>query len=122
MVSRIQSAFSEAAIIESNGFYRYAFVSRRFRLLPVDDRECALTSWEMVLVNLLLIPVSLLPTLTGMTRGFIMPATALGIVYCGTPYTVGANPNQAHGRPSLTHVFSLRTAAIGGNDCLSKGI
>jgi protoheme IX farnesyltransferase len=66
--------------------HRAGYNQAGINLLPVGDRECALTSWEMVLVNLLLLPVSLLPAVFGMSgKPYIVPAIVLGILYlCGT--------------------------------------
>jgi heme o synthase len=73
--------------------YRTGYAQAGICLLPVGDRDCALTGWKMAFVNLLLIPVSLLPTLTGKTENvYIFPAIALGIVYLWSTVRLAQKP------------------------------
>jgi len=75
--------------------YRTGYSQAGINLLPVGDRECALTSWEMMFVNLLLLPVSLLPAVFGMSgKLYVIPAAVLGILYLFGTVGLALNPTK----------------------------
>ena len=82
--------------------HRAAYRRAGIHLLPVDDGECALTSWEMALVSVLLVPVSLLPTLVGMTGElYLLPAIVLGFLYVRSTVGLAKDPTQLMARGLL---------------------
>jgi heme o synthase len=75
--------------------HRTEYSQAGINLLPVGDRECALTSWEMVFVNLLLLPMSLLPAVFGMSgKLYVIPAAVLGILYLFGTVGLALNPTK----------------------------
>jgi protoheme IX farnesyltransferase len=62
--------------------YRDDYASGGMKMLPVLDRNGAFTGRQIVLWSLALIPVSLFPSVVGMTgRGYFMAAAFLGVAF-----------------------------------------
>lgn len=73
--------------------YRRPYSQAGINLLPVGDGESAVTGWQMVFVNLLLLPISLLPVSFGMTGTlYIIPAGLLGFLYLWSTMRLARNP------------------------------
>jgi protoheme IX farnesyltransferase len=64
--------------------YREDYARGGFQMLPVVDRELHVTSRQIVLYSLSLLPVTLLPALIGMAGGvYFAAALLLGLAFCG---------------------------------------
>lgn len=82
--------------------YRDDYASGGFRMLPVIDEGARVTTRQIVLYSLALIPMTLLPFMLGMA-GWIYLAVAviLGIVFC----CFGINYASNQGRAAARHLF-----------------
>ena len=75
--------------------YRTGYSKAGINLLPLADSEYALTSWEMIFINVLLILVSILPIGSGMTgKVYIVPASILGVVYLWGTVRLAKQPTK----------------------------
>ena len=64
--------------------YRDDYAKGGFQMLPVVDKGLNVTSRQIVLYSLSLVPVTLLPALLGMAGGvYFTAAVVLGIAFCG---------------------------------------
>jgi protoheme IX farnesyltransferase len=79
--------------------YREDYARGGFMMLPVVDPKLSITSRQIVLYSISLIPISLLPALLGMAGGtYFLAALILGIGFCGFALQCARTKSRADAR------------------------
>ena len=89
--------------------YKEDYARAGIRMLPVVEPSCRLTAQQIVIWSLLLVPVSLFPTVLGTTGAvYFFGALLLGILFLGTSvHAALANSRQGARRLLLASVLYL---------------
>jgi len=89
--------------------YKEDYARAGIRMLPVVEPDCRLTAQQIVIWSLLLVPVSLFPTVLGTTGAlYFYGAFLLGILFLGTSiHAALANTRQGARRLLLASVLYL---------------
>ena len=79
--------------------YRNDYAAGGFKMLPVVDEDLSVTGRQILMYSAALIPVSLMPTLLGMTgRVYFLLAMALGLLFLAAGVTAAATRTRADAR------------------------
>jgi protoheme IX farnesyltransferase len=79
--------------------YRNDYAAGGFMMLPVVDEDLSVTSRQILMYGAALIPVSLMPTLLGMTgRIYFVVALALGLGFLACGFAAAATRTRADAR------------------------
>jgi protoheme IX farnesyltransferase len=79
--------------------YRNDYAAGGFKMLPVVDADLSVTSRQIVMYGAALIPVSLMPTLLGMTgRIYFLAALAMGLGFLACGVTAAATRTRGDAR------------------------
>ena len=97
--------------------YRRDYAAGGFKMLPVIDEDLAITSRQIIMYGVALIPVTLMPTLIGMTGPiYFVIAVVLGLGFLCFGLSCAATRNRSDARKLFFASIIYTSAASDGDD------